>query len=106
MLVAWHYPRPEHRDDMVRRVRDATGIFRLTPGCLDAEVWVDDDSGAIVVTARFFTDDTIRRAFAAIDASDVDYDFDDRELLPREIVRLTPLTRAEWHPTVHTRKAG
>ena len=33
-LVAVHYPRREHRDEMISRVRRAADVIGATPGCL------------------------------------------------------------------------
>lgn len=47
-LVAFHYPRPEHRDEMScgsarQRTPDA---MAETPGCLAAGCWVSEDGTA------------------------------------------------------------
>jgi hypothetical protein len=93
MLVAWHYPYAEHREEMIQRVRDAAEVFRSTSGCLAADVWLDDESGAVVATGRFDSDDAVRRSFAAVTTSDVDFDPDERESRPRAVMRLVAAAR-------------
>ena len=49
-LVAVHYPRPEHWDEMISRVRRAAEVMAAAPGCLVAGCWVSGDHQAVVTT--------------------------------------------------------
>jgi hypothetical protein len=42
-LVAPDYPRREHRDEMITRVRRAADVMAATPGCLAVDCWVSED---------------------------------------------------------------
>jgi len=52
-MVALHYPRREHRDEMILRVRQAADVMMATPGCLAADCWVSEDGQAVVTTGQW-----------------------------------------------------
>lgn len=43
-------PKPEHREEMVRRLRRANEVVLTTPGCLGSEVWLSDDAVVTIGT--------------------------------------------------------
>jgi len=88
-LIAFHYPKPEHRAEMVDRLNHAARVIAGVAGCLDAGCWEDGPSGAVVATGRFESDVVWRRALAAVAAANVDFDFDSRESRPRDVYALT-----------------
>ena len=51
-LVALHYPRPGHWDEMISRVHRAAEEMAATPGCLAVGCWVSDDHQAVVTTGQ------------------------------------------------------
>lgn len=87
-MVALHYPRPEHRDEMISRVRQAAAVMAATPGCLAVECWVSEDGQAVVTTGQWESEEALTAGFAAVRAADVDFGYDEREARPREVVRL------------------
>ncbi len=87
-LVAVHYPRPEHRDEMISRVRQAAAVIAATPGCLAADCWLSGE--AVLTTGQWETEQACAAGSAAARAANVDFDYDDRESRPRQIFRLTP----------------
>jgi heme-degrading monooxygenase HmoA len=87
-MVAFHYPRPEYRDQMLGRVRQACGFIEATPGCLAIDCWLTEDGTAIVSTGTWESDEALRAGFAAARAGGVDFTYDDREARPREEFRL------------------
>ncbi|HJU35835.1 MAG TPA: antibiotic biosynthesis monooxygenase [Gaiellaceae bacterium] len=84
-LVAFHYPGPDHRDELVQRMRAAAEVMRTVDGCLDASVWEVRESEAIVSTGTFASEETWSQAVRAVLAAGVDFDYDERELRPREV---------------------
>ena len=38
-LVAFHYPKSEHREELLQRLHRAAEIMKRSPGCIDVEVW-------------------------------------------------------------------
>ncbi len=88
-LVAFHYPKPEHRDEMIRRVRQAAEVMATVPGCLDVGCWQDETAGAIVTTGKWESEDARMATFAAVAAANVDFDYDDRESRPRDVFNLS-----------------
>jgi quinol monooxygenase YgiN len=84
-LVAFHFPRAEHREELVGRVQRAAEVMLTVDGCTRAEVWVDRASGAIVTTGEWQTEAARRATFEAVAAADVDFDYDEREERPREV---------------------
>jgi quinol monooxygenase YgiN len=87
-LVALHYPRPEHRDEMISRVRQAAAVMTAAPGCLAADCWVSEDGQAIVTTGQWESVQALAAGFAAVRTAGVDIGYDERESRPREIHRL------------------
>lgn len=87
-LVAVHYPRPEFRDEMIQRVRRAAEVMAAVPGCLDVACWRDPDAETVVTTGKWESEDARRAGFAAVAAAGVDFDYDEREQRPREVLNL------------------
>jgi len=87
-LVAFHYPRPEHFEQMISRVRRAADVMAATPGCLAADCWVSDDRQAVVTTGQWESQEALMAGFTAVRAAGVDFDYDERESRPREVFRL------------------
>ncbi|MER0485032.1 antibiotic biosynthesis monooxygenase [Streptomyces sp. Edi2] len=89
-FVGIHYPHPTHFDDFIARVNQAVEVLRTTPGCLSAACWVTDDDDAVVSTAQFASDEALMASFAAAGAAGVDFAYDERERLPRQVLTLRP----------------
>ena len=87
-LVAVHYPRPEHWDEMIVRVHRAAEVMAVTPGCLAVDCWVSDDGQAVVTTGQRESDQALRPGFAAVRTAGVDFDYDGRESRPRQVYPL------------------
>ena len=87
-LVAFHYPRPEFRAQMMSRVRHAAEVIEAMPGCLGVDCWLGKDGTAIVTTGKWESEQAFRAGFAAARDAGVDFAFDEREASPREIFRL------------------
>jgi quinol monooxygenase YgiN len=87
-LVALHYPRPEHREEMISRVHRAAEVMAAAPGCLAVDCWVSGDGQAVVTTGQWDSEQTLMAGFAAVRTAGVDFDYDERESRPREVVRL------------------
>jgi quinol monooxygenase YgiN len=87
-LVALHYPRPEHRDEMISRVHRAAEVMMTAPGCLAVDCWVSDDGQAVVTTGQWESGQALMAGFAAVRTAGVDFDYDERESRPREVFQL------------------
>jgi quinol monooxygenase YgiN len=90
-LVAVHYPTPEYRAELIQRVRRAAEVMATVPGCLDVGCWQEDATGNIVTTGKWESKDAMMAAFAAVAAAAVDFDYDDRESQPRDVLNLSPV---------------
>ena len=88
-LIAFHYPHPDHQAEMISRVRRAADVMAATPGCLAAECWVSQDDQAVVTTGQWDSEQARAASFAAVRAAGVDFHYDEREIRPRQVVRLT-----------------
>ena len=87
-FVAIHYPHISHREEFISRVQQAVEVIRLTPGCLSADCWVTVAGDAVVSTGQWESEDARASSFATAKAAGVDFDYDERESRPREILRL------------------
>jgi heme-degrading monooxygenase HmoA len=88
-IVAFHFPKPEHRSEMIRRVRAAADVMAGQPGCIEAECWEETETGAIVTTGKWATQEALTAAFHAVAEAGVDFDYDERESRPRDVFRLS-----------------
>jgi len=86
-LVAFHYPKSEHREELLQRLHRAAEIMKRSPGCIDVEVWREQASGAFVTTAKFQSQETCLSALQTT-AHTTDIQFDEREERAREIYNL------------------
>lgn len=87
-MVAFHYPRREHWDEMISRVRQAAELMAATPGCLAVDCWVSEGSQAVVTTGQRESEQALTAGFAAVQAAGVDFGYDERESRPRAVFRL------------------
>lgn len=87
-FVAIHYPHASYYDEFVSRVQRAAEVMRPTRGCLAADCWVTPTGEAVVSIAHWASEAAQASSLAAARAAGVDFDYDEREARPREIVRL------------------
>jgi hypothetical protein len=88
-LVAFHYPSREFHDEMLSRVSQAAEFIAGMPGCLAADCWLTEDPPAIVSTGQWESEQAFHASFAAARAAGIDFRYDEREVRPREIFRLS-----------------
>jgi len=86
-IVAFHYPKPEFRDELLQRLVRAAEIMKAATGCIDVEVWKEQASGAVVSTAKFNSREACMSALRTT-AQATDIQFDEREERAREIYHL------------------
>ena len=87
-LVAFHYPKPEHRQEMVARLRRAAQFCKTTPGCLDADSWIEESGDGVVATGTWESKEQCQRAFAGMTQAGIDWQYDHREARPRLVYSL------------------
>ena len=71
-LVAVHYPRREHWDEMIARVHRAAEVLAATPGCLAVECWLSEDNQAVVTTGQWESEQARMAGFSAARTAGVD----------------------------------
>lgn len=86
-LLAFHYPKPDHAEEMVDRVRAAADVMIDMLGCLEATCW-RESGGAVVTIGKWKSEDAMKAGFAAVAAAGVDFDYDERESRPRDVFRI------------------
>ncbi len=84
-LVAFHYPKPEHRDELLERMRAAAEVMRAVEGCTDASVWEMREGAALVSTGTFASEEAWTQAVRAVLEAGVDFEYDERESRPRDL---------------------
>lgn len=87
-FVAIHYPHTSHREEFISRVQRAAEVMRPTPGCLSADCWVTAAGDAVVSTAQWVSEEALTSSISTARAAGVDFNHDERESRPREILRL------------------
>ena len=103
-LVALHFPRPEHWDEMISRVHRAAEVMAMTPGCLAVDCWVSEDHQAVVTTGQWESEQALRAGFAAVRTVGVDFDYDERESRPRQVFTLASARTAAGKPQLRCAK--
>ena len=84
-VLAFHYPRSEHRQEMVERITRAAAVMARCPGFVAADCWFEADGDAVVAVGTFQSEEDWRRAMHAVAGADIDFDFDERERQPRRV---------------------
>ena len=84
-VLAFHYPRAEHRDELVDRIKRAAAVLASCPGFLAADCWLEEEGDAVVAVGTFESKEEWLQAMHAVAAADVDFEFDDREREPRRV---------------------
>jgi heme-degrading monooxygenase HmoA len=84
-VLAFHYPRPEYRDEMVKRIERASRVMATQPGFLAADCWLDEEGDAVVAVGTFESKEEWFAAMQVVAAADVDFEFDARERQPRRV---------------------
>jgi len=87
-FVAIHYPHAAHYDEFVARVQRAAEVMRPTPGCLSAHCWVTPTGEAVISIAEWESEAAQVSSLATAKAAGVDFDYDEREARPRELLPL------------------
>ncbi len=87
-FIGIHYPHIPHREEFISRVQRAVEVMRPTPGCLSADCWVTVAGDAVVSTGQWESEEALASSFATAKAAGVDFDYDQRESRPRDILRL------------------
>jgi heme-degrading monooxygenase HmoA len=64
-------------------------VIEAVPGCLGVDCWLDKDGTAIVTTGKWESEQAFIAGFAAAREAGVDFTYDEREVRPREIFRLS-----------------
>ena len=89
---AVHYPKPEHRDDLLRAMRRLDDAFKDTPGLLDIGVWRDELSRGIVALSFWESRERFEAAAGRFVAAIADVPFDEWEERPAELLELQQVT--------------
>jgi quinol monooxygenase YgiN len=87
-VVAIHHPHPEHRNELIERVVRAAEVMRRTPGCLSVECWTTPVDDTLITTGQWESRSAVAEAFAAVRVAGVDFEYDERESRPREVLQL------------------
>ena len=87
-VLAFHYPEPEHRAEMVERITRAIEVMRACPGFLEADCWLEEDGDAVVAIGTFASKEQWLQAMTSVASADIDFDYDDRERQPRQVTVL------------------
>lgn len=53
IFMVFHYPTPEHRDELLHGMVEMAGFFADKPGFIDAGPWVEEGEGRIVGISRW-----------------------------------------------------
>jgi quinol monooxygenase YgiN len=99
LFMAFHHPRPEHRDDLVRWIQRVGAALREQPGLLQLADFDDPANGRIVAVSLWESAEHFRvareKAFASL-GEDAPYDL--WETRPLEVFTLGELAETADPP--------
>ena len=93
IFMAFHYPKAENRDDLIRGMLEMREIMAQAPGFIDAGPWVDDERGRIVGISRWQSRADFEAAVPPGMGTPTD-DIHEWETRPRELFHLDAATAA------------
>ena len=73
----------------MQRLTAAAEVMAATEGSLDVSVWEERETGALVSTGTFVSQDAWNQIVEAVLAAGVDFAYDEREERPRDVYFLT-----------------
>lgn len=91
-VLAFHYPKPEHRQEMTERIKRAAEVMAGCPGFLAADCWLEEDGDAVVAIGTFESKEQWLSAMHVVAGADIDFDFDEREREARRVQLLVEAT--------------
>jgi quinol monooxygenase YgiN len=88
LYLAIHYPKPEHRQDLLQAMQALGLSMRTAKGMIEANAWFEQDEKRIVATSIWESATAFQQAAPMIGAAIKDVPFDEWEAPPRELLRL------------------
>jgi hypothetical protein len=70
---------------MVERVKQAARVMSSCPGFLATDCWIEEDGDSVVAVGTFESKEQWLQAMQVVAAAEVDFDYDERELRPRQV---------------------
>jgi quinol monooxygenase YgiN len=86
-LRVMHYPHFRYREGFTSWVRRVGEVMRRTPGCLSVDCWVTFAGDAVVSTGQWESENALAASFAKAEAAGVNFDYDELESRPREVLQ-------------------
>lgn len=71
-VLAFHYPRPEHREEMAERIKRAAGVMAGCSGFVVADCWLEEEGDVVVAIGTFESKEQWLPAMHVVAAADVD----------------------------------
>lgn len=82
-VLAFHYPKPGHRQEMIEGIKRAAEVRAGCAGFLAADWWLDEDGEGVVTIGTFDSKEQWLAATQVVAGADVAFDYDEREREPR-----------------------
>lgn len=94
-FMAFHYPRPEHREDLLRGMAAFGAVLGTLPGLIEAGAWEEEGRSRIVAISRWESRAAFEAAGPVMAAALADTPFDEWEEREAELFYLEPVRMPE-----------
>ncbi len=54
IFMVFHYPKPDHRESLLKGMSETASFFKGKPGFIDAGAWVDENNPECLVGVSFW----------------------------------------------------
>jgi hypothetical protein len=97
-FMAFHHPRPEHREDLLRGMAEFSAVLGSLPGLIEAGAWEQGGDPRIVAISRWESRAAFETAWPVMAAALADTPFDVWEEREAELFLLDPVRMPEPRP--------
>ncbi len=90
VFMAFHYPKPEYRDVLLRGMAELRPVMATVPGFIEGGPWREEGNERIVAISKWESKQAFLAAWPAIAAAIADVPFDEWEFREQELFHLEP----------------
>jgi precorrin-6B methylase 1 len=87
LYLAFHYPKPEHRNDLLVAMHKLDLAMHGTPGLLHIGAWSEESGSRIIAISIWDSPSSFQAALLKIGTAVAGVPFNEWEARPRELIR-------------------
>jgi len=93
LYLAVHYPKPEHRNDLLAAMQRLNAALQDAPGLIHIGAWQEESGTRIVAISIWESQNAFQEALGRFASAVGDVPFGEWEQRPRELIRASEI---EW----------